>query len=147
MLRRASIAACCLLLACGVGSFDSVQAQDSPKELKELDKLEGYDQLRDEKSVKKDLTNAPKQPIESIIVWSEAEPGRGKAPLTVQFAADPPAGVDGPVYTWQFGDGSAASQGQTVSHTFVKPGVYRVLLQVTNAKGALGEDELRVKVE
>ncbi len=122
----------------------SARAQDNPQELKKLDKLEGYDQLRDEKSVKKDVTNLPKQALESTIVWSEAKPTSGKAPLKVDFAADPVPGAAN--YTWQFGDGTATAQGGSVSHTFDKPGVYRVLLKVTSAAGALGEDELRVKV-
>ena len=106
-------AAALTLLAGG----STAMAQDSPKELKELDKLEGYDSLPDEKSVKGDMEKVPNQPIETIIVWSEAAPASGKAPLAVTFTADPPEGVASPTYTWKFSDGGTAT-GQKVSHTF-----------------------------
>lgn len=140
--RRAwlpSLAAVALLTA------GAATAQDSPKELKELDQLEGYDALRDEKSIKGDMEKAPAQAIETIIVWSDASPTSGKAPLTVAFTADPPPGVDSPTYAWTFGDGGTAS-GATASHTFATPGVHKVTLKVTSPKGDLGMDELRIKV-
>lgn len=121
-------------------------AQDSPKELKELDKLEGYDSLPGEKSVKGDMEKAPNQPIETIIVWSEASPTKGTAPLEVTFTADPPEGVASPTYTWTFSDGGTAS-GAKVSHTFKTKGVQRAMLKVTSPKGDLGMDEQRIKVE
>jgi hypothetical protein len=128
------------------GSAGPVSAEDTKEELKQLDKLQGYDQLREEKSVKKDMLNVPKQPIETIIVWSEAKPTSGAAPLKVTFVADPPADVTDAFYSWDFGDGSAPITGQSVSHTYAKPGIYRVLLKVANTAGTLGQDELRIKV-
>ena len=129
-----------------LGLVAAGHAEDTKKELKQLDKLQGYDQLPDEKSVKKDMLKVPDQPIETIIVWSEAKPTSGVAPLTVAFTADPPPSVPDASYAWQFGDGSAAASGQSVSHTFAQPGVYKVLLKVSNPAGQLGEDELRIKV-
>ena len=129
-----------------LGLVGQAIADETKEELKELDKLQGYDQLRGEKGVKKDMVNVPDQPIESLIVWSDAKPTNGAAPLTVAFTADPPPNVSNPTYTWQFGDGSAAATGSTVSHTFAKPGVYKVLLKVTDASGDLGQDELCIKV-
>ena len=134
-------AAALVLLAGG----STALAQDSPKELKQLDKLEGYDSLPDEKSVKGDMEKVPNQPIETIIVWSEAAPTSGKAPLEVTFTADQPEGVASPTYTWKFSDGGTAT-GQKVSHTFKDAGVQKALLRVTSPKGDLGMDELRVKV-
>jgi PKD domain len=135
-----------VLVGLGVGLVAPVHAGDTKQELKQLDTLEGYNQLRDEKSVKKDITNIPNQPIETLIIWSEAKPTNGAAPLKVDFTADPPTGVSDAAYTWQFGDGSTPASGPSVSHTFDKPGVYQVLLKVSNASGALGQDELRIKV-
>jgi PKD domain len=118
-------------------------AQDSPKELKKLDQLEGYDQLRGEKGVEKKVEAVPTGTIEKKIVSSEATPARGPAPLTVHFGADQlPNGV----YTWSFGDGSAPAKGRRVTHTYTKPGRYHVLLKVTGAAGTLGESELDVEV-
>ncbi|MDX2169127.1 MAG: PKD domain-containing protein [Deltaproteobacteria bacterium] len=137
---------CGAALALMVAVGTAATAADSPAEVKELDKLQGYDSLKGEKSLKGEMEAAPNQPVESIIVWSEAAPTSGKAPLKVTFTADPPTGIEKPQYSWHFGDGDANASGVKVSHTYSKPGVYRVLLKVTNAKGALGEDELRIKV-
>src|SRR5215475_8560514 len=133
------------LIVLWLGYAAPVSAEDTQQELKQLDTLQGYDQLRGEKNIKKDVENVPNQPIETIIVWSEAKPTKGAAPLAVAFSVDPPDGVSAPVYTWQFGDGSSA-QGQSVSHTFDKPGIYKVFVKVSNASGALGQDEQRIKV-
>jgi len=129
-----------------LGLLAPARAEDTKQELKQLDELQGYKQLPDEKSVKKDMLNAPNQPIETLIVWSDAKPTSGAAPLTVAFTADPPPSAPDASYAWQFGDGSAAASGQSVSHTFAKPGIYKVLLKVSNSSGLLGEDELRIKV-
>jgi len=143
MLRFSAVVGSGLLML-GLGL--AARAEDTKQELKQLDQLQGYDQLRDEKSVKKDMLNVPNQPVEALIIFSEATPTKGAAPLTVAFSADPPPSAPDAAYAWQFGDGSAAASGQRVSHTFSKPGVYKVLLKVSNASGLLGEDELRIKV-
>src|SRR5215831_13770835 len=126
----------CAAMILHIVSAAAVRAADTAQERKQLDVLQGYDQLRDEKNVKKDIENIPNQPVESAIIWAEAKPTNGSAPLSVAFTADPPDGVSNPIYSWQFGDGASGS-GQSVSHTFDKPGIYRVLLKVTNAAGAL----------
>jgi hypothetical protein len=135
-------AATLLLLAGG----STVLAEDSPKELKQLDKLEGYDSLPQEGTVKKDMEKVPNQPVETIIVWSEASPTHGKAPLEVTLTAEAPENVASPTYAWTFSDGGTAS-GAKVSHTFKAPGVQRAMLKVTSPKGDLGLDEQRIKVE
>lgn len=121
-------------------------AADGPKELKQLDKLEGYDSLPQEGTVKKDMEKVPAQPVETVIVWAEASPTHGKAPLAVTFSVDPPEGVANPTYAWTFSDGGTAS-GAKVSHTFATAGIHKAMLKVTSPKGDLGMDELRVKVE
>jgi hypothetical protein len=134
------------LVVLGFVGVAPVRAADTEQERKQLDVLQGYDQLRGEKNIKQEVENVPNQPVETTIIWADAKPTNGAAPLTVAFSVDPPDGVSDPVYTWQFGDGSNGT-GQSVSHTFGKPGIYQVLLKVTNASGALGQDELRIKVK
>lgn len=141
IMRWMPAAATLMLLAGGSTAI----AQDSPKELKQLDKLEGYDSLPKEGTVKKDIEQMPKQPVETIIVWSEASPTHGKAPLTVTLTADPPEGVSNPTYAWTFSDGGTAT-GQKIAHTFKDAGIQKVILKVTSDKGDLGMDELRIKV-
>jgi hypothetical protein len=134
-----------MLMLSALGLAAPMRAADTKEELKQLDTLQGYDQLPGEKTIKKDLTNVPNQPIETIIVWSEAKPTSGAAPLAVAFTADPPDNVKDPVYAWQFGDGATAS-GPSTSHTFPKPGIYKVILTVTSAAGDFGQYEQRIKV-
>ena len=131
---------------CAIGLVVSAYAADTQEELKQLDTLEGYNQLPGEKSLKKEMEKVPNQPVETIIVFSEAKPTSGAAPLTVAFTADPPQTISNPTYTWQFGDGGATSTGQSVSHTFTKPGIYKVVLKITSPAGDLGLDEQRIKV-
>ena len=142
IMRWLPAAAIVALLAGG----SIAQAEDSPKELKQLDKLEGYDSLPQEGTVKKDMEKALNQPVETIIVWSEASPTHGKAPLAVTLTAEAPDGVANPSYAWTFSDGGTAT-GAKVSHTFSAPGVQRAMLKVTSPKGDLGLDEQRIKVE
>jgi uncharacterized repeat protein (TIGR01451 family) len=40
-----------------------------------------------------------------------------------------------PVYTWNFGDGSATQNGAAVAHTYARSGSYTALLTATNASG------------
>jgi hypothetical protein len=134
------------MIVLGLVGVLPVRAADTEQERKQLDVLQGYDQLRGEKNIKQEVENVPNQPVETVIIWADAKPTNGTAPLTVAFSADPPDGVSDPVYAWQFSDGGTGT-GQSVSHTFDKPGIYRVLLKVSNASGALGEDELRIKVK
>jgi PKD domain len=142
LITRCLPAAAMLAVLAG-GSI--ARAEDSPKELKELDKLEGYDSLPQEKTVEGEMDKVPNQPVETIIVWSEASPTHGTAPLDVTFTAEAPEGVANPTYTWTFGDGSTAS-GAKVSHTFTEPGIQKAMLKVTSPKGDLGLDEQRIKV-
>jgi PKD domain-containing protein len=148
MSRSMKVWFCGVAVAVGLGSGGRVWAQPGggTKMDKELDTLEGYKQLPGEKGTKKALTDVPNEPVETMIIWSEAKPGRGAAPLKVDFTAEPPDSAKQPTYAWNFGDGSAAGQGAQVSHTFDKPGVYKVVLKVTDASGGFGQDELRIKV-
>ena len=62
-----------------------------------------------------------------------AEPGKGQAPLTVQFT-DLSTG-DPKSWEWSFGDGSRSSDKNPV-HIFQKSGIYNVTLRVSNTYGS-----------
>jgi sugar lactone lactonase YvrE len=68
-----------------------------------------------------------------------ARPDRGRAPLQVTFDASDSSDRGGTVtsYRWDFGDGGSGS-GRVVTHTFERPGSFRVRLTVTDAEGAAG---------
>jgi PKD repeat protein len=71
------------------------------------------------------------------IQTATASPTIGFAPLLVQFnatATDPDAG-DTVSYSWDFGDGSAASTDQNPTHTYTTPGEKTAKLTVTDGKG------------
>ncbi len=64
-----------------------------------------------------------------------ANPGYGVAPLAVSF--DARASIDDkPIasYSWDFGDGTSGSSA-TPGHTYAAPGVYTVILTVTDTEG------------
>ncbi|MEE9393239.1 MAG: PKD domain-containing protein [Planctomycetota bacterium] len=55
----------------------------------------------------------------------------GNAPLIVDFQDTSDATPGGFTYHWVFGDGETAT-GQTVSHTYMDPGVYSALLNISS---------------
>jgi hypothetical protein len=138
-------ASCIVALVCSLGWYRDAAAQP-PSERKQLDTLEGYHELPGEKGTKKAIEGMGKAPVETVIVWSDAKPTSGSAPLTVEFTVDPLEGAKSPKYSWDFGDGSPGGEGTKVSHTYSKPGVYRAMLKVTDNTGDLGDDEQRIKV-
>jgi len=68
----------------------------------------------------------------------EKEPTKGPAPLTVQFNAvvenNSESNINDYQYSWNFNDGNT-SKIQNPEHTFHEPGVYQVVLSVTNGCG------------
>ncbi|MET4136513.1 LamG-like jellyroll fold domain-containing protein, partial [Pseudarthrobacter sp. PvP090] len=68
--------------------------------------------------------------------------------LVVAFDGSGSSDADGSVasYAWDFGDGTAAGTGQTVSHTFGQAGTYTVRLTVTDNNGATGESTQSITV-
>lgn len=79
------------------------------------------------------VTRAGNKPPKPIVSASSA---RGKAPLPVTFDATGSYDADGRIvrYRWNFNDGTTAS-GPRVTHVFADPGVYDVVLRVTDDKG------------
>jgi PKD repeat protein len=73
---------------------------------------------------------------------------QGAAPFTVDFDAtgsrDPEGGALS--YAWDFGDGSDAVFGATVSHTFTEVRTYSVVLVVSDSKGATGAATINISV-
>ena len=94
-------------------------------------------------------SGAPGDDTAPLLVWAEAEPEDGDAPLTVQLKGDGD-NVEGgkpPLkYTWKFGDGSADSSEVSPKHTFDKPGKYRVDLSVSDAGGDSDSDYVEITV-
>jgi len=76
---------------------------------------------------------------------ASATPLTGTVPLEVSFSSVGSTDDVGIVtYTWDFGDGSAASNEENPSHTYTSIGVYTANLTVTDAEGA--EDEATIEI-
>jgi len=90
-----------------------------------------------------DAPPAPKLPTALL----EAGPGRGKAPLSVNFYAQGSRAADGGKVkcAWNFGDGSRG-EGMTAKHTYREPGEYTARLTVTDAQGLKASREFKVTV-
>ena len=84
------------------------------------------------------------QPPVAII---NATPTSGPVPLTVQFDATQSYDPEGMAlqFDWTFGDGRASPE-PVVSHEFVLPGTYDVLLSVVDAYGVLDRASLVITV-
>lgn len=86
----------------------------------------------------------PDAPI--IVVFAEAEPDSGAAPLTVQFSIrDPYNHLIEPTFHWDFGDGNTSDK-RSPSHTYTTAGDYTVKLKVAD-RGGTDEDEVEISVE
>ncbi|MEP2058231.1 MAG: PKD domain-containing protein, partial [Maribacter litoralis] len=71
----------------------------------------------------------------------------GEAPLTVLFVGSASVDDDNVVsYAWDFGDGGTSTEADP-EYTFNDPGVYEVVLTVTDAEGLTGQTTLTITVE
>lgn len=90
---------------------------------------------------------AEPQDICALLIFANTE--SGPAPFSAQFTAEGDC-TDGQArFDWDFGDGSPGATGETVVHTFEKPGRYTVKARITSDKlpGVEDEDELEIEVE
>ena len=85
--------------------------------------------------------------IEQLIVWADAEPDVGEAPLAVELYCDPLEDIAEPRYSWDPGDGSDSLDGQRVEHTYARPGLYKARVRVRDRYGNIGDDTVEVEVE
>ena len=76
-----------------------------------------------------------------------AEPTFGVSPLEVAFDGSISVVAEGatPCYHWSFGDAAAAS-GTRVEHTYVEPGVYGVILVLTDSEGGTSTTSCEITV-
>ncbi len=85
----------------------------------------------------KRISYTPALTPQCVSAGADVTLGTGPA-LAVQFTAqalDPLGGT--PSYTWSWSDGTPASTGAAVAHTFTGPGSFVAELQVTNAAGTV----------
>jgi glucose/arabinose dehydrogenase len=77
-----------------------------------------------------------------------AVPTSGQAPLNVVFDAGGSQDPDNDplTYTWNFGDGSPAASGVTVSHTYQTQGLYSAVLTVSDGRGGMDTETQTITV-
>lgn len=85
---------------------------------------------------------APNLPVAS----ASASPQSGSAPLAVSFTGGATGGTPPYTYSWNFGDGSAASTAMSPSHTYNSSGSYSAKLTVTDSAALVGTASATVKV-
>jgi PKD repeat protein len=86
----------------------------------------------------------PSSPVTAEIVISATQ---GAAPLTVTVSADRSSSTNGGTleYQWDFA-GQATATTVTATHTFTRPGMYRISLRVTDEQGATDTAAIDVRV-
>jgi PKD repeat protein len=83
-----------------------------------------------------------------LILFAEAEPDVGPAPLTVQFSVwDPYDTTEDPKFYWDFGDGSPISRERRPAHVYEKPGAYTVRFYASDTQNLVDDDEIEIEVE
>lgn len=83
-------------------------------------------------------------------LWVEADPESGNAPLSVKFTIKAIMEDDldavNARYAWDFGDGSPISHDKEPTHTYQKPGTYRVVAKAIDGANRLGNDDVEIDV-
>lgn len=85
--------------------------------------------------------------LKKIIFTIEAEPDSGEAPLKVKFTVDLLGEeLKKPRFHWDFGDGSTSKE-RSPTHTYKKPGEYKVSCRIDDEDDRWGRDELTIFVD
>jgi len=90
-------------------------------------------------------SGTPNQPP---VAAASATPTSGPAPLTVNFSSAGSSDPDGSIasYSWNFGDGSAASNSASPSHVYQNAGNFTAVLTVTDNRGATATASVPISV-
>ncbi|WP_052958646.1 PKD domain-containing protein [Maribacter thermophilus] len=83
---------------------------------------------------------------EAPVAVADANIQSGVAPVEIIFNGDQSTDDVGIVtYSWDFGDGTSDS-GDSPAHTYTQPGVYEVVLTVTDSAGLMDSDSITITV-
>jgi len=79
-------------------------------------------------------------------VIASGAPTTGTVPLTVSFTSTPVGGRGPYTYSWNFGDGTAASTLKNPSHQYTSTGTYTAKVTITDSTGTTATYSLTVQV-
>lgn len=91
-----------------------------------------------------ELLSGQDGPVTAVISFTATE---GDAPLAVSLSALQSTSRNGGLlaFAWDLGDGTTSTDA-VVDHTYAAPGLYRVILRVTDESGATGADSIDIRV-
>jgi len=81
----------------------------------------------------------------ALILWADADPDEGEAPLTVEFSCEDSCPLLDPDYEWDFGDGTTGT-GDSPTHTYTEAGTYEVTVVGVDDIDRVGTDSLTITV-
>jgi PKD repeat protein len=85
--------------------------------------------------------------IDGPVIWSEAHPSWGRAPLKVFFDVELLEAGTPEAWAWDFGDGSPIARHRAPEHVYRQPGVYEAHVWVRDTGGRIGLDSVKIRVE
>lgn len=121
------------------GSFELIAGKEGAREI--LTALVGQAQARQARQAE---ANGPASPLRGEL---SSNGTAGVAPATFEFKAKIAGGVQPYIINWNFGDGSKASNKQTVVHTFEEAGTYSVTVTVMDHQHSSGSASMKITVK
>src|SRR5919202_1267239 len=121
------------------GSFELIAGKEGAREI--LTALVGQAQARQARQAE---ANGPASPLRGEL---SSNGTAGVAPATFEFKAKIAGGVQPYIINWNFGDGSKASNKQTVIHTFEEAGTYTVTATVMDHQHSTGSASMKITVK
>lgn len=85
--------------------------------------------------------------VDGPLIWAEAHPSWGSAPLAVYFDVEPLEHATFEVWAWDFGDGTPIARRRQPQHTYRRAGIYEVHVWARDRQGRISMDTVKVRVE
>jgi hypothetical protein len=85
--------------------------------------------------------------IDGALIWAEAHPNWGSAPLTVYFNVEVLEDAQIEEWAWDFGDAAGIARRQLPQHTYERTGVFEARVWARDTRGRISMDAVTVRVE
>lgn len=84
--------------------------------------------------------------IDGPLIWAEAHPSWGAAPLTVFFNVEVLEEARIEAWAWEFGDGDEIERRRLPQHTYRREGVYEARVWARDRHGRISMDTVTIRV-